>query len=60
MLNVVGPQPGGWSALVWYPPLAVVTLGLAFALHLGVEKPLERRMRRWWDARRARAVAPSG
>jgi peptidoglycan/LPS O-acetylase OafA/YrhL len=30
---------------------------LAFALHLGVEKPLERRMRRGWDARVAARAA---
>jgi peptidoglycan/LPS O-acetylase OafA/YrhL len=57
VLNIVGPQPGGWTALVWYPPLVVATLALAFALHLCVEKPLERRMRRWWDARQARRLA---
>ncbi|MFM2353039.1 MAG: hypothetical protein RLZZ608_445 [Actinomycetota bacterium] len=57
VLGWVGPQPGGWSALVWYPPLFIGALLVAFALHLGVEKPLERRMRRGWDARLAARAA---
>jgi peptidoglycan/LPS O-acetylase OafA/YrhL len=59
VMAVVGPQPGGWSELLWYPPLLLASLALAFALHLGVEKPLERRMRRWWDARLERRNAPT-
>lgn len=54
VLGIVGPQPGGWPALVWYPPLFVAALLVAFALHLGVEKPLERILRRWADARATR------
>lgn len=57
VLSIVGPQLGGWSQLIWYPPLLLAGLALAFALHLGVEKPLERRMRRWWDARLERRAA---
>lgn len=54
VLSVVGKQSMGWSGAIWYPPLLALALALAFALHLGVEKPLERRMRRWWDDRLTR------
>ena len=59
VLSFVGKQSLGWGGLVWYPPLVLAALALAFALHLGVEKPMERRMRHWWDARleRKRAAA---
>ncbi len=57
VIGIVGQQPGGWSELLWYPPLLLASLVVAFALHLGVEKPLERRMRRWWDARHERRAA---
>lgn len=57
VLSFVGKQSLGWGGLVWYPPLFLAALALAFALHLGVEKPLERRMRRWWDARLERKRA---
>jgi len=57
VLSIVGQQPFGWSGLVWYPPLFLAALAVAFALHLGVEKPVERRMRRWWDARQAARAA---
>ncbi len=56
VLGFVGKQSLGWEGIIWYPPLFAVALALAFALHLGVEKPLERRMRRWWDARHARKL----
>lgn len=61
LLAVVGQQPYGWASLVWYPPVFVAALGLAFALHLLVEKPLERRLRAWGDRRfAARAGRPGG
>ncbi|MBA4246761.1 MAG: acyltransferase [Microbacterium sp.] len=57
VLGFVGVQSLGWWGIVWYPPLIIAALALAFALHLGVEKPVERRMRRWWDARLERKQA---
>lgn len=51
VLAVVGQQPFGWGSLLWYPPVFVVALAFAFALHLYVEKPLERRLRAWGDRR---------
>lgn len=54
VLSFVGKQQGGWGNLVWYAPLFIAALSVAFALHRGIEKPLERRMRRWWDVRAER------
>lgn len=51
-LALVGRQVGA-IALAWYPLMLVVSLAVAFALHLWVEKPVERRLRRWWDERQA-------
>ena len=53
VLALLGSQPLGWSNLIWYPAMLVPMLGVAAALHYGVEKPVEKRMRRWWDRRRA-------
>lgn len=61
VLAVAGQQSLGWTSLLWYPPVFAVALGLAFALHLLVEKPLERRLRTWGDSRfAARASRPEG
>lgn len=57
LLSVVGPQPRGWSNLLWYAVLLVVTVAAAAALHYLVEKPCERALRSWWDARLARKAA---
>lgn len=57
MLALVGRQEGA-IALAWYPLMLGLALAGAFALHLGVEKPLERRMRRWWDDRAATRAQP--
>lgn len=60
VLSVVGRQLGP-IALAWYPLMLAVCIAAAFALHLLVEKPMERRLRRWGDAReeRRRAVRRS-
>lgn len=50
VLSVVGRQLGP-IALVWYPLMLAACIVAAFALHLLVEKPMERRLRRWGDAR---------
>jgi len=63
-LGVLGHQlPIGWSNLTWYALLLVASTVVAAGLHYGVERPLERRIRRTWDARRlARraALTPTG
>jgi peptidoglycan/LPS O-acetylase OafA/YrhL len=48
-LTVFGFQAPSWWNLLWFVGLLVVSLGAAAALHLGVEKPLEKRMRAWKD-----------
>lgn len=57
LLAVVGQQPKGWANLLWYAGLLVVTLAAAAALHYLVERPCERFLRSWWDARLARRAA---
>ena len=52
-LRVFGLQPPSWSNLLWYAALLVVCIVGAWALHAFVERPLERRMRRWKDRRDA-------
>ena len=51
--DFVGQRPASWSNLVWYAGLLVISLAVAGALHLLVEKPLERRLRGWWAMRQA-------
>ena len=59
VLSITGAQPVGWSNLIWYGPLLIVSIAAAAALHYLVERPLERRLRSWWDKRGARrATAP--
>lgn len=60
LLALVGHQSTGWTNLGWYALTFAVSLALALALHHGVEAPVERRMRRWWDTRRARTEPPTG
>ena len=57
-LGAFGSHPG-WNGLLWYPPLLAVSIGLAAAVHLWVEKPLERKIRHGWDARRDRLDQPA-
>jgi len=60
LLAFVGHQSAGWTNLGWYVLTFAVSLALALALHHGVEAPVERRMRRWWDARHASTEPPAG
>lgn len=57
VLTFVGYQEPSWRNLVWFGSLLLASLALAALLHHGVEKPLERRMRAWKDARDARGLA---
>lgn len=58
-LRVFGSQPPSWQNVLWYVPLLIVILALTWVIHHAVEQPLERRMRRWKDARDARRGAAS-
>lgn len=50
-MRVFGHQAASWGNLVWFLPLLAVDLVAAWALHSFVERPMERRMRRWKDRR---------
>jgi len=56
-LAVFGHQYASWRNLAWYAAMLVLSIAGAAALHLLVEKPVERRMRAWKDARDARRSA---
>ena len=60
VLEVFGYQGGSyWRSLAWFVGLLAVSIAAAWALHVGVERPMERRLRRWQQDRRARRVAIS-
>ncbi|KQV06020.1 acyltransferase family protein [Leifsonia sp. Root112D2] len=50
-LSLFGGQRTAWSNLLWYAALLALSLAGAAALHYLIEKPFERYMRAWWDAR---------
>lgn len=52
LLNLFGVREHGWWNLGWYFIVLSVSLAFAWGLHYYVEKPIERRMRSWWDRRR--------
>jgi peptidoglycan/LPS O-acetylase OafA/YrhL len=54
---VFGYQEPSWRNVVWFAVLFAVDLLLAWALYRFIEHPVERRMRRWKDARDAKARA---
>jgi peptidoglycan/LPS O-acetylase OafA/YrhL len=56
VLSVFGAQPASWFNVVWFAVLLAFDITVAAALHYLVEKPVERRLRTWKDARAARAV----
>lgn len=56
-LRVFGYQEPSWLNLLWFAGLLTIGLIGAWALHSFVERPVEKRMRRWKDKRdRARAA----
>ena len=59
VLLLVGRQHGAVGALVAVGVLGA-SVGAAWLLHVGVERPVERRMRRWWDGRRGAAQRGAG
>lgn len=50
-LRIFGFHEPSWRNLVWFVLVFAVDLLLAWALHRFVERPLERRMRKWKDVR---------
>lgn len=62
-LRIFGYQEASWRNLVWFVVLLAIDLVAAWALHSFVERPAERRMRRWKDrrdqARRERVLESS-
>jgi peptidoglycan/LPS O-acetylase OafA/YrhL len=64
-LRIFGYQEPAWTNLLWFVALLAVDVTAAWALHSFVERPAEKRMRRWKDRRdearrdRRRAAAPS-
>lgn len=59
LVAVFGEHPESWRNLLWYPVVFVLALLLAAGLHLGVEKPFERRIRTAWSRRRVGRIAAS-
>ncbi|WP_078887546.1 acyltransferase family protein [Streptomyces sp. NRRL S-118] len=55
--DVYGLQPVAWTNLLWYVPLLLVSVAAAAALHHAVERPVERRLRSWWDNRETSKAA---
>lgn len=54
VLSFTAPFAASWSNLIWYAVLLVISISVAALLHHVVERPLERRLRAWWDRRAAR------
>lgn len=50
-LRIIGYQEPSWRNLAWFAVILVIDLVLAWALHSWIERPVERRMRKWKDAR---------
>lgn len=57
VLAIVGYQEPSWRNLGWFAALLAASLIASAVLHHGVEKPIERAMRRWKDDRDARRSA---
>ncbi|MBL3699724.1 acyltransferase [Leucobacter luti] len=55
-LRIFGFQDASWRNLLWFGLILAIDLVLAWALHAGIERPVERRMRKWKDARDRRAA----
>lgn len=57
--DLFGAHRTSWSGIVWYPVLLAAALLAAGALHVLIERPVEQRLRRWWDDRRS-PIVPAG
>ena len=58
-LRIFGYQEPSWRNLGWMLVIFAVDVVLAWALHAGIERPVERRMRKWKDRRDERRTAPA-
>lgn len=56
-LRLFGPQSGGWSGVLWFAGVLGVSIVVAWLLHVGVERPVEKRLRDWQTERRRVAAA---
>lgn len=54
LLIVVGPRPASWGNAAWYALALLLSLAFAWAVHYGVERPLERRIRTRFESRAPR------
>lgn len=52
-LRIFGYQDASWANLGWFALLLVVDIAASWALHSFIERPVEKRMRRWKDRRDA-------
>ena len=50
-LATFGAQPVSWSNIGWHAAVFAVALLGSWALHSFLERPVERRLRGWWDRR---------
>ena len=50
-LRIFGFQDASWRNLGWMLVILAVDIALAWALHAVIERPVERRMRKWKDRR---------
>lgn len=46
-----GAQAVSWTNVGWQALVFILALLLSWAMHSCLEKPVERRMRKWWDGR---------
>lgn len=59
-LSIFGSQPASWLNLLWFALLLALDIAVAAALHHFVERPIEKRLRRWKDTRASRSALVSG
>lgn len=57
--DLLGARRTNWENIVWYPVMLAAAVVAAWALHALVERPVEQRLRDWWDDRRSRQAAPA-
>jgi peptidoglycan/LPS O-acetylase OafA/YrhL len=53
ILNLIGKQPGGWHTVLWFVVVLALAVTAAWALHVFVERPVEKWLRAWQTRRRA-------
>ena len=58
-VRIFGTQEPSWANLGWFALLLAVDLTAAWALHHFIERPFERRMRRWKDRKDAERLVPA-